>query len=162
VDEDSEPEAEKRSAPPASAPSAAEEDKATLDVQQMVESITEQLTANSVKAGSVATITASDLKLLLSSWEVGAFIVAGEEGGDALQRIVAARAILLQQIERRKRRAKSVQVKEAVSLAQGEISRIQAKITAAKQAKKIDAAVNMSASCKRLQTLIAQANKPGS
>jgi hypothetical protein len=140
---------------------AREEEDATapLSLQKMVESISEQLTANHVKPGSVATITARDLKLLLSSWEVGAFITAGEDAADALQRIVAARALLLQQMERRKRGGQHARVKEAAALAKAEITNIQQRITQAKWAKKIDAAVNMSASCKRLQTLMSEAGK---
>ncbi|MCI0348531.1 MAG: hypothetical protein L0Z53_03820 [Acidobacteriales bacterium] len=130
----------------------------TLDIHETATTIAQQLVANHVKKGQVATITGEDLKLLLSSWEVDAFIAGGNETASALQRIVAARAMLIQQLEKKKRSV-AAQVGEAVRLAQAEVNTIQEKIAAAKEKKDIDAAVNMAATCKRLQTLITEAEK---
>src|SRR5262249_12913758 len=118
----------------------------------------QQLLANQVKKGQVATITGADLKLLLSSWEVDAFIAGGNETASALQRIVAARAMLIQQLEKKKR-GEPAQLADAIRVAQAEIQTIQEQIAAAKERQDIDAAVNMSATCKRLQTLVTEAEK---
>lgn len=128
-------------------------------IAKTIESITEQLSSNNIKPDCVATITAKDLKLVLSSWEVGAFVAAKGDSAVALKRIVATRAVLLQQIEGRKRTGKRDGVRAAVKLAESEVGRIQFQISAAKQKKDIDGAVNLSATCKRLQTLIAEAAK---
>ena len=131
----------------------------TESIAKTIEAITEQLTSNNVKPDCVATITAKDLKLVLSSWEVGAFVAAKGDSAVALKRIVATRAVLLQQIEGRKRTGKPHGVRAAVKLAESEVGRIQFQISAAKQKKDIDGAVNLSATCKRLQTLIAEAGR---
>lgn len=131
----------------------------TESIAKTIEAITEQLTSNNVKPDCVATITAKDLKLVLSSWEVGAFVAAKGDSAVALKRIVATRAVLLQQIEGRKRTGKPQGVRAAVKLAESEVGRIQFQISAAKQKKDIDGAVNLSATCKRLQTLIAEAGR---
>src|SRR5262249_14897664 len=85
------------------APSSASGTTPGLDIHESATSIAQQLLANQVKKGQVATITGADLKLLLSSWEVDAFIAGGNETASALQRIVAARAMLIQQLEKKKR-----------------------------------------------------------
>jgi hypothetical protein len=130
-----------------------------LDIHATATSIAEQLVANEVKKGQVATVTGADLKLLLSSWEVDSFIAGGNETASALQRIVAARAMLIQQLEKKKRGEPAAQFADAVRLAKAEIKAIQDQISAAKMKKDIDAAVNMAATCKRLQTLVGEAEK---
>jgi hypothetical protein len=137
---------------------AADYASAGLDLHATATSIAEQLVANHVKKGQVATITGADLKLLLSSWEVDAFIAGGNETASGLQRIVAARAMLIQQLEKKKR-GEPAHVADAVRLAQAEMTKIQEQIAAAKEKNDIDAAVNMAATCKRLQTLVTEAEK---
>lgn len=130
-----------------------------LDIHATATTIAQQLVDNHVKKGQVATITGEDLKLLLSSWEVDAFIAGGNETASALQLIVAARAMLIQQLEKKKRGEAAAYVADAVRIAKAEIKKVQDQIAAAKEKKDIDAAVNMAATCKRLQTLVTDAEK---
>ena len=132
---------------------------AGLDIHATATTIAQQLVDNHVKKGQVATITGADLKLLLSSWEVDAFIAGGNQTASALQLIVAARAMLIQQLEKKKRNEIGTHVADALRIAQAEIKKIQEQIAAAKEKNDIDAAVNMSATCKRLQTLVTEAEK---
>jgi hypothetical protein len=145
-----------RVAQPSSAVQASE---GALDIHATATTIAQQLVDNHVKKGQVATITGEDLKLLLSSWEVDAFIAGGNETASALQLIVAARAMLIQQLAKKKRGEIGTHVADAVRIAKAEIKKIQEQIDAAKQKKDIDSAVNMAATCKRLQTLVTEAEK---
>jgi hypothetical protein len=97
-------------------------------------------------------------KILLASWEVAAFVRGGDDASDALQRAVAARAIVNLAVERKKR-GETVDMGLAISLAHSEASQIQERIAEAKDKKNIDAAVNLAATAKRLLSALDEAEK---
>ena len=108
----------------------------------------------------MANIPLGGVKLMLSSWEVGAFLQNADETTETLQRAVAARAVIAAQIERRKRGEIPLDLPQVIKMAQLESGKIQARIASAKQAKDIDSAVNLAATHKRLLALMDEAVKP--
>jgi hypothetical protein len=108
-----------------------------------------------------------DTKLLLSSWEVAAFVQGGDDVSDVLQRAVAARALLFEHVDRWKK-ARSVPrpgtpdfatLTSAIRSADLESVAIAECVLQAKQAKNIDAAVNLAATGKRLLNLAQEGKK---
>ncbi len=129
------------------------------ELDSAVRDISGQIIKLAPKENAVATISLKHIKLLLSSWEVQAFLTGHHENAEALQRTVAARAILLDALDQRKR-GTGDGTRGAVKLAHAEAGRIQARIAIAKEAKDLDAAVNLAATCKRLLTLVEEAERP--
>jgi hypothetical protein len=127
-------------------------------VEDFLEKIAEQLLHAPANTTSVANVMMGQTKLLLASWEVLAFIRGGDDASDALQRAVSARAILSIFFERKKK-GEDVDLKAAVAIAHAEVGLMQERIAEAKDAKNIDAAVNLAATHKRLLNLIAEAEK---
>ena len=109
-------------------------------------------------SASVSNLALGQTKLLLASWEVAAFTRGGDDVSDALQRAVAARAILQIAVESTKR-GEPAGVAQAISTAHAEAAQMQERIAAAKDAKNIDAAVNLAATHKRLLSLLAESEK---
>lgn len=132
---------------------------AQLDIQVHQEQIAQQLTSNHVKVGSIANLALGPIKLMLSSWEVEAYVEGGTESSGVLQRAVAARVILAEQLEKRKRGDDAPQLHPAMKLAHLESAKIQARIAIARESKDIDSAVNLAATSKRLSQLIEEAGK---
>ncbi len=128
------------------------------DVQSCLEGIAEQLFASAGKAAAAATtVIVGKAKVVLSSWEVEAFVRGGDEASDVLQRTVAARALLADAVESRKRGGDSDELLATIALAQTEADQAQLQMEAAKKARNLDAAVNLAATAKRLLTLITEA-----
>lgn len=130
-----------------------------LDLQAFVEQIAQILDKNQAKSGSVANIVVSGVKLMLSSWEVAAYVSGGDETSDVLQRVVAARAVVVGALDQHKAGVASADVVGALKIARAESEQVQARIAAAKEAKDIDSAVNLAASNKRLTSVIDEAAK---
>ncbi len=128
------------------------------DIQSCLESIAEQLFSGAGKAAAAATtVIVGNVKIVLSSWEVEAFVRGGDEVCDTLQRAVAVRAVLSETMEHSKRAGVSNVLLSTISLAQTEAASTQAQIEAAKKARNLDAAVNLAATAKRLLALITEA-----
>jgi hypothetical protein len=136
----------------------AEPEVVALDLDSCLEQIAEQLIAVTGKSASVSTVLMGGTKILLASWEVAAFVRGGDDASDALQRAVAARAIVNLAVERKKR-DETVDMGLAISLAHAEASQIQERIAEAKDKKNIDAAVNLAATAKRLLSALDEAEK---
>ncbi|MBI2678686.1 MAG: hypothetical protein HYX28_07870 [Candidatus Koribacter versatilis] len=123
---------------------------APADVDGYVEQIAEQLLKDSAKTGTAVTaVVVAGHKLMLSSWEVAAFVQGGDDVSDALQRAVGARALLSRMAEER-RQGTQVEVAPVLAAAHAEAAALQAQIAQAKEQKNIDGAVNLSASARRL------------
>jgi len=60
----------------------------------------------------------------------------------------------------RRKKGEGIDMRTAVRMAQLESAKIQARIAVAKQAKDIDAAVNLAATSKRLLSVLDEAEKP--
>jgi hypothetical protein len=76
----------------------------------------------------------------------------------ALQRTVAARTILHVCMERH-RKGEPTDVTAALDIARGQVNEMSEYVEKAKEAKNIDAAVNLAATSKRLLSLIADGEK---
>ena len=120
------------------------------EVDACVEQIAEQLLKDSArKSTAVTAVSVAGHKLMLSSWEVAAFVEGGDDISDALQRAVAARALLSGAAQDRKQ-GKAGEVAPLLAAAHAEAAGLQAQIAQAKEKKNIDGAVNLAASARRL------------
>jgi len=131
-----------------------------LDKEKCLESIWEQLIAEPPSRGrSMSTIVLQNTKVLLSSWEVAAFVAEGDQEAEDLRRAVVARALLAVAMEERKRSGDLNQLATALTLAKSEVSYFQGRVEQAKRAKNTEAAVNLGISTKRLLSFIEEAEK---
>ena len=127
-----------------------------IRLQTAVEEIAGQLLAGELenKHLPVSTIKLGETNVLLSSWEVAAFIKGGHEMSDVLQRAVALRALLFECLERARKTKATEELATVLKLSHGEAAGLQETIAQARDRKDIDTALNMAATAKRLLTLI--------
>jgi len=100
-----------------------------------------------------------ETRVLLSAWEVAAFISASGQDSDDLRRVIVARAMLSMAMERRKRFLDFKMLHDSVAHARKEIPRFQERIDQLKRTAKTDSAVNLGISLKRLLSLIDEAEQ---
>jgi hypothetical protein len=130
------------------------------DPEKCLEAIWEQLIATPPSRGrSMSTIVLQDTKVLLSSWEVAAFVTEGGQESEDLRRAVVARALLAVAMDDRKRSGDESALTSALALARSEVSYFQGRVEQAKRAKNTEAAVNLGISTKRLLSFIEEAEK---
>jgi hypothetical protein len=142
----------------ASEPSAEAQEEELNYLVRCVADIKEQLQSVPAKnSPAVSAIVLGGCKLLIATWEAQAF---GQEDqtAQALQRTVAARTILHVCMERHKKN-ESTDLAAALDIARGQVEEMKVHVEAAKEAKNIDAAVNLAATAKRLSTLIGEGEK---
>ena len=108
---------------------------------------------------AVSPIVLGGCKLLIATWEAQAF-VQEDNTSKALQRTVAARTILHVCVERHKKN-EPTDLAAAMDIARAQIDEMKQHVEAAKEAKNIDAAVNLAATSKRLLSLIGECEKEG-
>jgi len=132
----------------------------TTGTESCMEAIWGQLIAAPPSRGrSMSTVVLKNTKVLLSSWEVGAFVT--ERGLDAedLRRAVVARAMISVAMDARKQTAEVAPLTSALEKARSEVSYFQGRVEQAKRAKNTEAAVNLGISTKRLLSFIEEAEK---
>ena len=130
------------------------------DVENLEEKIWEQLIATPpVRGRSMTTVTVDNTRILLSAWEVAAFISDSGQDSKELRRLIVARALLSTSIERRKRLMDYKVLHQAVAHARGEIPRFQERVDQLKRTMKTDGAVNLGISLKRLLSLVDEAEQ---
>jgi hypothetical protein len=133
---------------------------AAVEAEKCLEAIWEQLIAAPPSRGrSMSTVMLQDTKVLLSSWEVAAFVAEGGQEAEDLRRAVVARALLAVATEKRKRSGDENALASALALARNEVSHFQGRVEQAKRAKNTEAAVNLGISTKRLLSFIDEAEK---
>jgi hypothetical protein len=133
---------------------------AVVDVENIEEKIWEQLIATPpVRGRSMTTVTVQETRVLLSAWEVAAFISASGQDSDDLRRVIVARAMLSAAIDRRKRLLDFKTLQQALAHARGEIPHFQERIDQLKRTMKTDSAVNLGISVKRLLALVDEAEQ---
>ncbi len=133
---------------------------APAEMEKCLEAIWEQLIAAPPSRGrSMSTVVLQDTKVLLSSWEVAAFVSEGDQEAEDLRRAVVARALVALGMDLRKRSGDLGELASAVTLAKTEVSYFQGRVEAAKRAKNTEAAVNLGISTKRLLSFIEEAEK---
>jgi hypothetical protein len=131
-----------------------------LDFEACLEKIWEQLIATPPTRGrSMTTVKIGAARILLSSWEVTAFVSEDGPSAEDLRRAVVARAMVTAAIESAKETGNATSMDKALSIARIEVSRLQERVDIAKQAKDTEAAVNLGISTKRLLTALDEAEK---
>ncbi len=167
--EDHEPPApsarEKETAQPSARPAAKETAKSgeslnILDFEACLEQIWEQLIAAPPSRGrSMTTVKIGSARILMSSWEVTAFVNENGPSAEDLRRAVVARAIVTAATESARETGNASSIDRALTIARAEISRLQERVEAAKQTKDTEAAVNLGISTKRLISALDEAEK---
>ncbi|HXN50580.1 MAG TPA: hypothetical protein VN943_01495 [Candidatus Acidoferrum sp.] len=133
---------------------------AGLDFENCLEQIWEQLIATPPTRGrSMTTVKIGRARVLMSSWEVTAFVSEDGPAADDLRRAVVARAMLTAATEAAKETGNATGLDRALSVARVEVSRLQERVDVAKQAKDTEAAVNLGISTKRLLSALDEAEK---
>jgi hypothetical protein len=144
-----------------SKPQAAAPVKPRFAMYEVRETIAKQLAAANLQKVHLATATVQigNCKVTLSSWEVVAFLNEGSDSSELLQQAVVARAIVTEVVGRSKSGAAAADLKSAAVLGRAEAARLQEAIAQARDAKNIEAAVNLAATQKRLLQILEEASK---
>jgi hypothetical protein len=133
---------------------------AVADVENFEEKIWEQLIATPpVRGRSMTTVTVEETRILLSAWEVAAFISDSGEDSDILRRLIVARAMLSTAIGHMKQHLDFKMLHRAVTHARSEVPRFQERVDQLKRTLKTDTAVNLGISLKRLLSLVDEAEQ---
>jgi hypothetical protein len=106
---------------------------------------------------AVSAIVLGGCKLLIATWEAQAF-VQEDATARALQRTVAARTILHVCMDRHKK-GEPTDLAAALDIGRAQVEEMKQHVEKAKEAKNIDAAVNLAATAKRLLSLIGEGEK---
>ena len=130
------------------------------DFENCLEQIWEQLIATPPARGrSMTTVKIGRARILMSSWEVTAFVSEDGPAAEDLRRAVVARAMITAATEAAKETGNATGLDRALSVARVEVSRLQERVDVAKQAKDTEAAVNLGISTKRLLSALNEAEK---
>src|SRR5579859_6486208 len=133
---------------------------AALDFETCMEQIWEQLISAPPSRGrSMTTVKLGTVRLLMSSWEVVAFVSEDGPAAEDLRRAVVARALVTSNLEYAKETGNATGLDRALTIARVEVSRLQERVEAAKQAKDTEAAVNLGISTKRLLSALDEGEK---
>jgi hypothetical protein len=143
------------------APTAVEPDAVVvLDFENCMEQIWEQLIATPPSRGrSMTTVKIGGARILLSSWEVTAFVSEDGPSAEDLRRAVVARVLVTAATESAKETGNATSLDRAVNMARVEVTRLQERVDVAKQTKDTEAAVNLGISTKRLLSALDEAEK---
>ncbi len=131
-----------------------------LDFESCLEKIWEQLIATPPSRGrSMTTVKVGDARILMSSWEVAAFVTEDGPAAEDLRRAVVARTLVTTALESAKATGNASGLDRALPVARIEVTRLQERVDVAKQAKDTEAAVNLGISTKRLLSALDEAEK---
>ena len=131
-----------------------------LDFETCMEQIWEQLIATPPSRGrSMTTVKIGGARILMSSWEVGAFVSEDGPSAEDLRRAVVARVLVTAAMESAKETGNATSLDRAMNMARVEVTRLQERVDVAKQAKDTEAAVNLGISTKRLLSTLDEAEK---
>jgi hypothetical protein len=145
---------------PQAIPSKPEEVLPELDFETSMEQIWEQLISAPPSRGrSMTTVKVGGARLLMSSWEVTAFVSEDGSAAEDLRRAVVARAMVTAATEQSKAFSSTANLARVLPIARVEVSRLQERVEVAKQAKDTEAAVNLGISTKRLLSALDEAEK---
>jgi hypothetical protein len=147
---------------PGNAPKASPkaEGQTALDFEGCMEKIWEQLIAAPPSRGrSMTTIRLGTARILMSSWEVSAFVSEDGPSAEDLRRAVVARALVTASTESARETGNATVLDRALAVARLEVTRLLERVDAAKQAKDTEAAVNLGISAKRLVSAIDEAEQ---
>lgn len=131
-----------------------------LDFDTCMEKIWEQLIATPPSRGrSMTTVRIGGARILMSSWEVSAFVSEHGPAAEDLRRAVAARALVTVGMETAQETGNATPLEKAMNMARVEVTRLQERVDIAKQTKDTEAAVNLGISTKRLLSTLDEAEK---
>ena len=131
-----------------------------LDFETCLEKIWEQLIATPPSRGrSMTTVKVGEARILMSSWEVAAFVTEDGPAAEDLRRAVVARTLVTTALESAKATGNASALDRALPVARIEVTRLQERVDVAKQAKDTEAAVNLGISTKRLLSALDEAEK---
>jgi len=131
-----------------------------LDFEGCMEQIWEQLIAAPPSRGrSMTTIRMGSARILMSSWEVTAFVSEDGPSAEDLRRAVVARALVTAATESARETGNATVRDRALAVARLEVTRLLERVDVAKQAKDTEAAVNLGISAKRLVSAIDEAEQ---
>jgi hypothetical protein len=130
----------------------AAESHGEANLEKVIETISEQLFASKQKS-TVCTVIVGHAKEVLASWEVKAYVQAGDAACGAIQRAVAARCLVANAAAMTKEGNKSG-LAEALDCGHHQAAAIQEQVAKAKERGDIDAAVSLAATAKRLLAVI--------
>jgi hypothetical protein len=135
-------------------------ENAELDFESCLEKIWEQLIATPPSRGrSMTTVKVGGARILMSSWEVAAFVTEDGPSAEDLRRAVVARTLVNTALEAAKETGNGTALDRALAVARVEVTRLQERVDVAKQAKDTEAAVNLGISTKRLLSALDEAEK---
>jgi hypothetical protein len=143
------------------APTPVEQEPASvLDFETCMEQIWEQLIATPPTRGrSMTTVKIGGARILMSSWEVSAFVSEDGPAAEDLRRAVVARVLVTEAMESAKETGNATSLDRAMNMARVEVTRLQERVDVAKQTKDTEAAVNLGISTKRLLSALDEAEK---
>jgi hypothetical protein len=146
-----------QSAPPASTEHTS---VAALDFETCMEQIWEQLIATPPTRGrTMTTVKVGGARILMSSWEVSAFVSEDGASAEDLRRAVVARVLVTAAMEAVRETGNAMSLERAMNMARVEVTRLQERVDVAKQTKDTEAAVNLGISTKRLLSTLDEAEK---
>jgi hypothetical protein len=147
---------ERLATPPPPAPNSA----VALDFETCMEQIWEQLIATPPSRGrSMTTVKIGGARILMSSWEVTAFVSEDGPSAEDLRRAVVARVLVTAATESAKETGNATSLERAMNIARMEVTRLQERVDVAKRTKDTEAAVNLGISTKRLLSALDEAEK---
>ena len=156
---DSSPKVKSKDAPKTSG-TAEVEPGGALDFETCMEQIWEQLIATPPTRGrSMTTVKVGGARILMSSWEVTAFVSEDGPSAEDVRRAVVARVLVAAAMESAKETGNATSLDRAMNMARVEVTRLQERVDIAKQAKDTEAAVNLGISTKRLLSTLDEADK---
>jgi hypothetical protein len=133
---------------------------AALDFETCMEQIWEQLIATPPSRGrSMTTVKVGGARILMSSWEVAAFVSEDGPSAEDVRRAVVARVLVSAAMESAKETGNATGLDRAMNMARVEVTRLQERVDVAKQAKDTEASVNLGISTKRLLSTLDEADK---
>lgn len=128
------------------------------ELEKCLEGIWEQLIeAPPARGRSMSTVTLGDARILLSAWEVNAFVSDGGQLSEDLRRAVAARALIALAREEQKASGDPTKLNGAIALGREEMKYLQTRVDQAQRTKNTEAAVNLGISARRLLSTIEEA-----
>ncbi|HKF51816.1 MAG TPA: hypothetical protein VKB26_05850 [Candidatus Acidoferrales bacterium] len=128
------------------------------DLEKCLEGIWEQLIeAPPTRGRSMSTVNLGDARILLSAWEVNAFVSDGGQLSEDLRRAVAARSLIALAREEQKASGDPAKLNSAIALGREEMKYLQVRVDQAQRMKNTEAAVNLGISARRLLSTIEEA-----
>jgi len=128
------------------------------ELDNCLENIWEQLIeAPPARGRSMSTVALGSARILLSAWEVNAFVSDGGQLSEDLRRAVAARALVVLAREEQKSSGDRRKLDDVIALGREEMKYLQGRVDQAQRTKDTETAVNLGISARRLLSALEEA-----